>query len=132
LRNSAQTDKASNCCFIITGLKASTGHLSSIGLIESGGDFLNSVGKKSKKPMISGIVIPDQWDANGKVITVTIHANDEKVFLVEHTKIGNDLLNLIHKEVEVTGKIRERFDGKTSIGIKSYKTADRNGLDMEG
>jgi len=89
------------------------------------------VGKKSKKPMISGIVIPDQWDANGKVITVTIHANDEKVFLVEHTKIGNDLLNLIHKEVEVTGKIRERFDGRTSIGIKSYEAADRNGLDMK-
>ena len=81
--------------------------------------------------MISGIVIPDQWDANGKVITVTIHANDEKVFLVEHTKIGNDLLNLIHKEVKVTGKIRERFDGKTSIGIKSYKAAERNGLDMK-
>ena len=74
--------------------------------------------------MISGIVIPDQWDATGKVITVTIHANDEKVFLVEHTKIGNDLLNLIRKEVKVTGKIRERFDGKTSIGIKSYKTAN--------
>ena len=74
--------------------------------------------------MISGIVIPSQWDANGKVLAVTIHANDEKVFLVERTKIGNDLLNLIHKEVEVMGKIRERFDGKTSIGIKSYKTAD--------
>ena len=85
---------------------------------------MNRIKKKSKKSMISGIVIPDQWDANGKVIAVTIHDNDEKVFLVEHTKIGNDLLNLIHKEVEVTGKIRERFDGKTSIGIKSYKTAD--------
>jgi hypothetical protein len=81
--------------------------------------------------MISGIVIPDQWDATGKVITVGIHANDEKVFLVEHTRIGNDLLNLVHKEVEVTGKIRERFDGKTSIGIKSYKAADGNGLDVE-
>jgi hypothetical protein len=69
-------------------------------------------------------VIPDQWDATGKVITVTIHVNDEKVFLVEHTIIGNDLLNLIHKEVDVTGKISERVDGKTSIGIKSYKTAN--------
>jgi hypothetical protein len=80
--------------------------------------------------MICGIVIPDQWDANGKVIAVTIHGNDEKVFLVEHTKIGNDLLNLINKEVEVTGKIRERFDGKTSIGIKSYQTAI-SGLDVK-
>ena len=86
---------------------------------------MNSIKKKGKKSMIPGIVIPDQWDATGKVITVTIHANDEKVFLVEHTKIGNDLLNLIHKEVEVTGKIRERFDGRTSIGIKSYKTANK-------
>ena len=92
---------------------------------------MNSVKKKSKKSMISGIVIPDQWDANGKVITVSIHANDEKVFLVEHTRIGNDLLNFVHKEVEVTGKIRERFDGKTSIGIKSYKAAEGNGPDME-
>ena len=74
--------------------------------------------------MISGIVIPAQWDANGNVITVTIHTRDEKVLLVEHTKIGNDLLNLIHKEVEVTGKIRERIDGKTCIGIKSYKITD--------
>lgn len=92
---------------------------------------MNSVMKKSKKSMISGIVIPAQWDADGKVITVTINANDEKVFIVEHTKIGNDLLNLIHKEVEVTGKIRERFDGKTSIGIKSYKTANISSLDMK-
>ena len=86
---------------------------------------MNRIKKKSRKSIISGIVIPDQWDANGKVIAVTIHDNDEKVFLVEHTKIGNDLLNLIHKEVQVTGKIRERFDGKTSIGIKSYQTANK-------
>jgi hypothetical protein len=80
--------------------------------------------KKGRKPVISGIVIPAQWDEDGKVVTVTIHTNDEKVFLVEHTKIGNDLLNLIQKEVEVTGKIRE-LDGKTSIGIKSYKLVDK-------
>ena len=85
---------------------------------------MNRIKKKSRKSIISGIVIPDQWDANGKVIAVTIHDNDEKVFLVEHTKIGNDLLNLIHKEVQVTGKIRERFDCKTSIGVKSYETSN--------
>ena len=85
---------------------------------------MNRIKKKSRKSIISGIVIPDQWDANGKVIAVTIHDNDEKVFLVEHTKIGNDLLNHIHKEVDVTGKIRERVDGKTSIAIKREKTAN--------
>ena len=93
--------------------------------------FLNSVKKKSQKSTISGIVIPDQWDTNGKVLAVTIHANDEKVFLVEHTKIGNDLLNFIHKEVEVTGKIRERLDGRASVGIKSYIMANKSGLDLK-
>ena len=85
---------------------------------------MNKVKKKGKKPAISGIVIPVQWDANGKVVTVTIHSADEKVFLVEHTKIGNDLLELTQKKVAVAGKIRERLDGKTSIGIKSYKILD--------
>jgi hypothetical protein len=86
---------------------------------------VNSVNNKSKKSVISGVVIPAQWDTNGRVITVTIHTHDEKVLLVEHTKIGNNLLDFIQKEVEVTGKIRERLDGKTSIGIKSYRLVDK-------
>jgi hypothetical protein len=86
---------------------------------------LNSPKKKSKISVITGIVIPDKWDAEGKIVAVTIHANDEKVFLVEQSRIGTDLLTFIHKEVEVTGKIRERFDGKTSIGVKSYKIIDQ-------
>ena len=81
--------------------------------------------RQSRFSVISGIVIPVQWDANGRVITVTIHTKDEKVFWIEHTKIGNELLTLGHAEVEVTGKIRERIDGKTSIGIKTYKIKDR-------
>jgi hypothetical protein len=86
---------------------------------------LKSNKRQSRFSVISGIVIPVQWDANGNVITVTIHANDEKVFWVEHTKIGNELLNFGQAEVEVTGKIRERIDGKTSIGIKAYKLTNK-------
>jgi hypothetical protein len=86
---------------------------------------LKSNKRQSRFSVISGIVIPVQWDANGNVITVTIHTNDEKVFWVEHTKIGNELLNLVKAEVEVTGKIRERIDGKTSIGIKTYKLTNK-------
>lgn len=85
---------------------------------------MNNSKKKSKKSVITGIVIPDKWDAEGKIMAVTIHTNDEKVFLVEQSRTGTDLLNFIHKEVEVTGKIRERFDGKTSIGVKNYKIID--------
>ena len=86
---------------------------------------MKNIKRQNKKSVIFGIVIPIQWDVNDQVITVSIHTRDEKVYLVEHTKIGNELLSLIQTEVEVVGKIRERIDGKTSIGIKSYKTANR-------
>lgn len=85
---------------------------------------MNNNKKKSKNSVITGIVIPDKWDADGKILAVTIHTNDEKIFLVEQSRIGTDLLTLINQEVEVTGKVRERFDGKTSIGVKSYKVMD--------
>lgn len=91
----------------------------------------NSKKRQSKFSVISGVVIPVQWDTNDNVVTVTIHAKDEKVFWVEHTKIGNELLNLSQTEVEVTGKIRERIDGKTSIGIKAYKITDRQSENPE-
>ncbi len=81
--------------------------------------------RESRFSVISGFVIPVQWDADGNAITVTIHTKDEKVFWVEHTKIGNELLNLGQAEVEVRGKIRERIDGKTSIGIKAYELTNK-------
>ena len=81
--------------------------------------------RQSRFSDISGIVIPVQWDANGNVITVTIHTKDEKVFWVEHTKIGNELLKHGQAEVEVRGKIRERIDGKTSIGVKTYEITNK-------
>jgi hypothetical protein len=86
---------------------------------------LKSNKRQSRFSVISGIVIPVQWDAYGKVITVTIHTDDEKVFWVEHTKIGNELLNLGQAKVDATGKIRERIDGKTSIGIKNYEITNK-------
>lgn len=85
---------------------------------------MKHIKRQSKFSVVSGLVVPVQWDANGNAVTVSIHTRDENVFLVEHTKIGNELLNLIQAEVEVTGKIRERIDGKTSIGIKSFKTSN--------
>ncbi len=82
---------------------------------------MNRPKKRSSKSVIRGIIIPAKWDENGKVTGVTIQTNDEKVYLVEHTRPGEELLGLIHRKVEATGKIRERFDGNTLISIHEYK-----------
>lgn len=76
--------------------------------------------KKSNLPVICGNIIPAQWDENGNVIGVTIHTNDEKVYIVEHTKTGEKLLNHVNQMVEARGKIRERMDGSLLISVGSY------------
>ena len=80
--------------------------------------------KKTDKPTIEGIIIPAKWDDNGKVTGVTIQTNDEKVYLVEHTRAGEQLLSFIHKKVEAKGKIRERLDGSTLITVHSYRKVE--------
>ena len=80
--------------------------------------------RKTGKPVITGLILPAKWDDNGKVIGVTIQSNDEKVYLVEHTKAGEELLDLIHKKVEATGKIRERLDGRILINVQRYKVVN--------
>ena len=82
--------------------------------------------KKSIKPQIKGIIIPAKWDEKGSVTGVTIHTFDEKVYFVEHTRTGDELLGFIRKKVEVNGKIRERLDGSTIINVKQFNIIDED------
>ena len=62
---------------------------------------------------IKGIVIPTDWDGNGKVISLAIATFDEQEYLIEnHQQIAN-LRNLLRQEVTVMGSIQRREDHKT-------------------
>jgi len=80
---------------------------------------------KPKTPYIEGIIIPAKWDDKGTVTGVTIQTFDEKVYLVEHTKTGDELLGFIRKKVKVSGKIRERLDGNTLINVHRFEIIDK-------
>ena len=69
---------------------------------------------------VSGIILPHNWDENGMVSQIAIYTNTEEVFGVAHNRLTPDLMSLIHKKVEVKGKIRERSDGKKSIAVQNY------------
>jgi len=80
--------------------------------------------KRKKKPTVRGIIIPTKWDETGTVTGVTIQAFDESAYLVEQTKKGNELLNFIRKQVEISGKIRKRLDGNTLINVQHFNIID--------
>jgi len=76
--------------------------------------------RKNPKACIRGIVIPSKWDEKGTVTEVTIQAFDEKVYVVEHTGLGDELLGFIRRRVEVSGKFKPRLDGKTLVQVQSF------------
>ena len=69
---------------------------------------------------ITGIIMPHNWSADGKVTQLAIYTNEEEVYLVEHNRLEQELIIHINRKVEVKGKKSERLDGKKYIRIQNY------------
>ena len=69
---------------------------------------------------VTGIIMPHNWDENGKVIQIAIYTNKEEVYLVEHNQKEKELLNHINQRVAIKGKILRGNDGNPFIVVKNY------------
>lgn len=76
--------------------------------------------KKDKKSKILGIVLPCQWDENGKVTRISINTHDEKEYGVDYSGSGKELLKHLQKMVEVDGKLVQRLGGQQYIKVHEY------------
>jgi hypothetical protein len=56
---------------------------------------------------IKGIVIPVDWDQKGNPLSVAIATHKEEEYLICNDSQGKSLLDLVTKEVEVTGSLIE-------------------------
>lgn len=81
------------------------------------------MGKKKaiSRNYIEGLVIPDKWDQNGKIVWIAIHTDKEEIYLVAHNRMEGELLNQLHKKVGIEGKIMERLDGSKLIHVRSFQ-----------
>ena len=81
------------------------------------------MGKKKavSKNTIEGLIIPNKWDENGKIIGIAIHTNKVEIYLVAHNRMEGELLNQLHLMVRLEGKIMERLDGSRLIHVRSFK-----------
>ena len=84
--------------------------------------------KKAHKPItIKGLVIPVDWDEKGKVIAAAISTHDEDEYLIERIYKGQELLDLLRREVEVRGLVREK-ENKKKIRVQEYSIGKDEGL----
>jgi hypothetical protein len=68
---------------------------------------------------IRGLIIPVDWDDGGKATAVAASTFEEEEYLLDYSKKIDRLLSLIHKEVEVTGYVREK-NGKKTMTVKEF------------
>jgi hypothetical protein len=76
--------------------------------------------------VITGIVVPSEWDAKGNVTAIVISTPDEEEYLVRKDKKGAELLALIQQLVEVSGLLgmeetRKAITVETYSKITEYK-----------
>jgi hypothetical protein len=73
---------------------------------------------------IRGVIIAVDWDENGSVTAVAVSAHDEEEYVIEQ---GEDLLEFIREEVEITGVPRKEHDRHTVISIKKLRLLGSSG-----
>lgn len=61
---------------------------------------------------IEGLVIPTNWDAEGKVLDIAIASFNEDRFSVERNKKSEELFKLIGQSVAVRGLLKEARNKK--------------------
>jgi 5S rRNA maturation endonuclease (ribonuclease M5) len=72
------------------------------------------------KPLtIKGIVIPVDWDEEGKVVAAAISTHDEDEYLIDNDYKGEELLHFVQEEVEVSGVAKQNKDKKI-IAVQKY------------
>ncbi len=76
--------------------------------------------KYTQNTDVTGIIIPNNWDENGKVVQIAIYTNKEDVYLVERNRQEKELLNHIKKRVAVEGEIVEGNDGNILLIVNKY------------
>ena len=79
--------------------------------------------------LITGIVVPDSWDDQGRVISVTIQAYDEHEYAVGESDWEQRLLGLTQKKVRAWGRISQRAAGRFRIQVDQVEVIEQeNGL----
>ena len=69
---------------------------------------------------VTGIIMPNNWDENGRVIEIALYTNTEDLYTVEQNSLTQELIKFMHTRVEIRGKIRKLPDGKKSIAVQNY------------
>ena len=68
---------------------------------------------------VRGILIPVEWDDNGRVLTTAVFTDQENEFVIDNNNKGDELCVHLRAEVEVTGRPRQS-EGRRIIRVQNF------------
>jgi len=72
---------------------------------------------------VKGVVVPHAWDQDGRILQIAIAASDEREYPVRREGRGRELEGMLHRPVEVLGKIISREGSSQEIVILEVMSA---------
>ena len=70
--------------------------------------------------VISGIIMPHNWDQSGRIVEIALYTYTEEIYPMAHNRLTPELIKLLHRSVEIKGKMMEHPDGNKSIAAQRY------------
>lgn len=69
-----------------------------------------------------GVVIPVEWEDNGRPVAFAISSYEEKEYLIDlRTRVGKELAGIEKQKIRVTGTLGRAVKKRRVISIKSYE-----------
>ena len=82
--------------------------------------------KMERKTVIKGIVVASKWRGDGSVSGISIHAYDQKEYIVQLDECGKKMFDILQKLVCATGKVSRTIDGRDTINVSHFDIFDMN------
>ena len=76
-------------------------------------------GEKSQMIILTGIILPSEWDARGRITKLSLSTFDEEEYLLDFGDKEKELLLLVRKEVEIKGTL-QKSPYQKRIKVESY------------
>jgi hypothetical protein len=80
----------------------------------------SKVGEKLRK--MKGIIIPMEWDSDGKVVGIGISSDSEEEYLIDKkSAFFKDLMKLVQQPVVASGTVKTELRGNKVLHVDNYR-----------
>ncbi|MGB5747047.1 MAG: hypothetical protein WBM69_08710 [Desulfobacterales bacterium] len=74
---------------------------------------------------VTGIIMPNSWDKNGRIIEIAVYTSTEEIYRVVHNSLAQEMMmNFMHRRIAAQGQISERLDGSMTIAIQKFSALE--------